>query len=98
MIDRQEMLLIQLMEEAGEVAQAASKVLRFGPTHTPPDYVGSASVRLGDEIIDLMALVIMLQDDRILPRWGADMTDRIRVKQRKVEMYMEISKTLGRVQ
>jgi NTP pyrophosphatase (non-canonical NTP hydrolase) len=35
MIDRQEMLLIQLMEEAGEVVQAASKVLRLDGIQKP---------------------------------------------------------------
>jgi hypothetical protein len=103
MIDRQEMLLIQLMEEAGEVVQAASKVLRFGPTHTWPNHEGAASQRLENEIIDLMALVSMLQDEGILAQWtcsvwGADMWERIQVKERKVNLYMETSKELGRVQ
>jgi hypothetical protein len=102
MMDRREMLLIQLMEEAGEVVQAASKVLRFGTNHTwpagPEKLLKTAEYRLSNEIIDFMALFAMLQDEGVVSKWGTDFADRIQQKRMKVELYLDMSKNLERMQ
>lgn len=101
MMDRREMLLIQLMEEAGEVVQAVSKVLRFGVHHTWPvgedKLAKTAEARLSNEIVDFMALVAMCQEENILRNWNKEFVEGIQVKKNKVELYMGMSKKLERM-
>ena len=101
MMDRREMLLIQLMEEAGEVVQASSKVLRFGTNHTWPvdgeKLAKTAESRLTQELIDLLALVELCQFEGFLSPWPLDIRERIDAKKLKVAKYMELSIELGKV-
>jgi len=94
---RQEMLLVQLMEEAGEVIQGVSKVLRFGTNHTWPALDKSAEYRLSQELIDLLALIEMCQYEGIISPWPIDILTCIQEKKIKVEMYMKMSQELGKV-
>lgn len=48
--------LIILIEECGEVIQAATKCLRFGPNGNHKDY-GNNSIRLAAEIGDLLGMI-----------------------------------------
>lgn len=64
-------LLILLIEECGEVIQAATKCLRFGWDRFQPGY-GQNDVVLGSEIGDLLGVIDALpesdeaQDERLL--------------------------------
>ncbi len=94
---RSEMLLVQLMEEAGEVVQGASKCLRFGTNHTWPALEKTAEYRLGSELIDLLALIEMCQAEGYISPWPSDVRERITAKKAKVEKYMSMSVDLGKV-
>lgn len=96
-----EMILTILAEEASEVAQAASKVLRFGPHHTWPTVdAGSttAADRLIKELADLAALVEMAQAAGLLTKiTDATFHKYISEKKDRVAKYMAISQSLGRL-
>jgi NTP pyrophosphatase (non-canonical NTP hydrolase) len=98
-MNRSESLLLQVAEEATEVAQAASKCIRFGPTHTWPTREGQARERLYQEFLECVALVEMCQAEGLLPQ-PTYMKDRtaIDAKKMRVEHYLTISKELGTVQ
>ena len=77
---KQEHLLVVLMEEAAEVSQAVSKILRFGQTKDNTD-------RLISELNDYQAAIYMLQDEVILPETYID-SNKIIEKKNKVKFYM----------
>lgn len=54
--------LVLLIEECGEVIQAATKCLRFGFTHDEPGY-GVNSTKLAQELGDLVGVVDALPLD-----------------------------------
>jgi hypothetical protein len=94
---RQEMLLVQLMEEAAEVVQGISKCLRFGTNHEWPAGERTAEYRLIQELIDLMALVEMCQEEGMVGPWPTELRSFIECKKQKVEKYMAMSIELGKV-
>ena len=61
-------LLINMMEEAGEVTQAAGKWVRFGPdSHHPDDAERLANkTLLAREIGNLLAIAVLLGGDDLL--------------------------------
>lgn len=98
---RKDLLLIQLGEEACEVSQAVSKQLRFGPNNKYPTQDDeSAGNRLVTELIDLLTLVDMCLDEKIIPD---DLLDKnhervhelMELKRQKVEKYIEYSRNKG---
>lgn len=93
---RNELLLLQVAEEASEVAQAASKCMRFGTTHTWHTVTGTAQQRLYQEFLELMALIEMCQDAGLIPICD-DEPDReiLEAKKVKVEKYISLSIELG---
>jgi len=105
-MNRNEALLLQVAEEAAEVAQAASKCIRFGPTHTWPTRKGQAGDRLYQEFLECVALIEMCQDEGIIPRVigaariiiGAEYREIIDAKKTRVEHFLTISQELGTVQ
>lgn len=94
---RQEMLLVQLMEEAAEVVQGVSKCLRFGTAHEWPAHERSAEYRLSQELIDLLALVEMCQAEGILSPWPDELSSFKVAKKLKVEKYLLLSAELGKL-
>lgn len=94
---REELLLLQVMEECSEVAQAISKRLRFGKDHVWPTVVGTSTDRITQEIIDLCSVIMMCEDEGILPSISElpDVLDRIQAKMDRVEKYLLISKQEG---
>jgi hypothetical protein len=93
---KREYLLICLMEEAAEVAQAASKCIRFGDDGTWPGYDGSCIVRLARELIDFM-VVSEMASSTIAP---LDLPDpelmaRVKAKHEKLEAMMQRARELG---
>jgi hypothetical protein len=93
---RLEALLLQVSEEATEVAQAASKCMRFGTEHTWHTQVGTAQSRLYQEFLELMALIEMCQDAGLIQAC-VDEIDRkaIDAKKERVEKYLLLSRELG---
>jgi len=91
---RQEHLVLLVMEEASEVTQEASKVLRFGPDEIYPLINKKNSQRLREEINDFRVVVDMLTEtgffDRTTLREEAG-----KEKRNKVEWHINHSKKLG---
>lgn len=84
---RQEHLLVILAEECAEVAQRASKALRFGMDEIEPGQKLTNRERLCGEISDLWAAASMLglEGDR----------ERVIAKKQKVEEFLGYSRVLG---
>lgn len=89
-MNRQEHLLVILMEECNELAKDAAKALRFTPDS---NYDGITNrEKLQREYNDVLAVVEMLYDE------GINMYDDpelIEAKQKKVERFLIDSKKLG---
>lgn len=94
MMTRQQYLLLCLIEEAGEVAHAASKVSRFTAQDSYQVTDKSNLAKFIDEMNDLVAIVEMLED--YFPEIK-DMIDdtKIDAKKQRVEFFMERSRILG---
>jgi NTP pyrophosphatase (non-canonical NTP hydrolase) len=90
---REEHLLVILAEECNEVAQRASKALRFGlkdPDGSEPGQPYTNKDRLILEINDLLAVIEMVfgEQDIVSQMLKDD-------KKKKVEKYLELSRKLG---
>lgn len=98
-MNRQEYLLAVLAEECAEVAQRATKALRFTLEECEPDTGKEEStnaMRIMEEFMDLLATMEMLQEDGSLPTMSTVATRlRIQMKKTKVEKFMRYSKQLG---
>lgn len=86
-------VLTILIEEAAEVQQCATKLLRFGRDEIQPGQGLSNKERLSDEVGDLLALVEVALDAGLI-EWAA-IEDRKAVKFRKLAKYMQTSKARG---
>lgn len=95
MLSRTEYLLTKLGEECNEVGQMVSKTIIFGTSEQRPGNPYNNIERLEGEIIDLLAVVKMLQDDGVIDLDRPDIIDRIDQKTDKVEKYMQFSINLG---
>ena len=91
---RQQHLLICLAEECAEVAQRASKALRFGLQEIQPGQHLTNAERLADEAIDLQAVLKMLTDGKHLDL-GVDARRRTDLKIAKVCEFLRYSKSQG---
>lgn len=79
-------LLTVLMEECGEVVQAASKVIRFGAHAYGPETTSTNAETLTTELGDMYAIMeLILRYDDFGPVQGA----HIREKKNRVLSYME---------
>ena len=90
---REEHLLVILAEECNEVAQRASKALRFGlkdPDGSEPGQPYTNKDRLILEINDLLDVIEMVfgEQDIVSQMLKDD-------KKKKVEKYLELSRKLG---
>lgn len=94
---RMELLLVQLMEECAEVAQRASKALRFGLNEVEPNQKGPIPLtnenRLAYEIADLRVTVNKIADEGGLRT--TIMPSQLVAKREKIEKYLNYSKELG---
>ena len=90
---REEQLLIILMEECAELAQRASKALRFGLDEIEPGQELSNSERLDLEFNDLVSVAAMLRNEKqVFKKYNWDLRD---AKVQKVEKYLDYSRQLG---
>lgn len=106
-LTRQQYLFQCLQEEASEVAQAASKCIRFGPHEVYEDEARNPkrldnARRLLNELIDLATITEMIDDPELnaggvnLPSpYSPAFEEQRLLKQAKVERYMGYSRELG---
>lgn len=88
-----EHLLTIVMEECTEVAQRASKALRFGLSEVQPGQELTNAQRVMVEYADLVAVIHMLQDKgAMLP--GLDF-HMVMAKKEKVTHFLEYSRKQG---
>lgn len=99
MLTRKQYLLQCLQEECMEVAERASKAVRFGLDEVPAlehlpgnvDRYNNAQMIMG-EVNDLMGVLHLLWVEDIIPTIDYD---RVILKTAKVEKYMTYSRKLG---
>lgn len=93
---REQLMYVQLMEEAAEISQIASKIVRFGASdhhlknHNVPNYQ-----LLKGELNDLYAILEILRDDFDLDISREE--DLIQAKKLKIEKYRQYSIELKQV-
>ena len=91
-MNKREYLFSLLMEESGEIAQAANKCNRFTPNHAY--YETTNLERLQVELRDLMAVLYLLEKELgIVFDMSVDMDKLLRIKK-----YMKISADMGALQ
>ncbi len=94
-----EYLLVSLAEECAEVAQRATKALRFGLDETQPGQPISNAVRLVDELEDLALIVDLLRaGGHIPPRDAISLIPLIKRKaerRAKVFKFMDYAEECG---
>lgn len=90
---RTEHLLAILAEECAEVTQRATKALRFGLSEVKPGQAETNAEQLVREIVDLRAVVDMLETEGAIPRFHP--VNTIMRKQAQVEKYLAYSAALG---
>jgi len=87
-LTRTEYLLVCLLEELGEAAQAVSKALRFGlGSYHPDDPTTDNADLISHELNDVVAVALILQNENQL----SHITDRqmIQSKQDKIQTYLK---------
>lgn len=89
-MNTQDYLLICLTEECAEIAQRATKALRFGLDEIQPGQTLNNKERLIQEIADLFGVIEKLELE--IPK------DKVLAKQIKIEKFMKYSKQIGRLQ
>lgn len=95
-MDKEQILLIQLTEECSEVSKRCSKALRFGLHEVQPGQSLTNKQRIEDEVIDLLALIDILQEENIIDLTILEVPYELtRDKREKVKKYLEYSKQLG---
>lgn len=95
---RTEHLLSIVAEECSEVAQRATKALRFGLHETQPGQSFSNAVRIMREYYDLVSVLEMLQDDGELPTLSQDRAVLIENHGIQIEKYLSYSRECGTLQ
>lgn len=90
-MNKEQMLLTLIMEECSEIAQAASKCLRFGSQKVFPGREIDNLENMKSEITDLRAVVFMLEDELDVRLMNGD----VRPKMRRKEVMMDISREQG---
>jgi hypothetical protein len=90
---REEHLLTILSEECAEVSQRAAKALRFGLFETQEGKEDDNSVRLREEIEDLLGVIRILRDEGLITEPSHD---RILAKKPRIEKFLEHSREMGK--
>ena len=93
---RQQMLLVQLMEECNEVAQRCSKAIRFGLHEKQIEDEENNAERIIYELQDLVAVANMINTgDGVETLYTALDEDMFHLKEEKVNRYLDYSERLG---
>jgi len=91
-MNRLQYLLLLAAEEGSEVAQAATKAMRFGTQEVYKVTGLSNEARLQAEFNDILAVMELLNEEGLVLYRNEDM---IKEKKAKVEKFMQYSKDLG---
>ncbi len=89
---RTEHLLAILAEECAEVAQRATKALRFGLSEVQPGQDKTNAARIAYELDDLLAVAGMLRDASAIPGASPEAQE---AKIEKVRWFLRYSRELG---
>lgn len=87
-----EHLFTIVMEECCEIGQRASKIKRFGIDEIQPEQALTNAERLMGEYADLVGVIHMLQDRKLLPGLDFRMVD---AKKEKITHFLEYSRQQG---
>jgi NTP pyrophosphatase (non-canonical NTP hydrolase) len=91
-VNKTEHLLTCLIEECAEVQKAAAKALRFGLEDHASDSDVSNAEDIAVEICDLIAVVEMLEKEKIIPNIRFKNETLIPEKKNKVIRYMDYAR------
>lgn len=94
----QDYLLRKLAEECLEVAHRVCKADTFGLGEVQPGQDRTNAQRIGDEVVDVIAVLGMLASAGVELDTEADLHARIEAKQRKVLEFAELSRSRGRLE
>ncbi len=89
----QEHLLTILIEECNEVAQRATKALRFGLEEVQPDQPLTNAERIVYEYNDLLTVISMLTEKGFIS--NVIHAEMMIAKKEKIIKYLEYSKSIG---
>lgn len=93
-MNKKEYLLVCLAEEGAEIAQAATKCLRFTTENQYPGYTRTNLERLDIEITDLLTILYLLEAEL---HFEFNKLPSI-TKMKATEEYMQIATKLGTLQ
>lgn len=96
-MNREQYLLVKLMEECAEIIQIASKSIRFGLHNYHPDvpHGQNNKYHLEQELIDVLAVLTVMYEEELLDS-DAEVTDaEISKRIEKLEQYYDISREIG---
>ncbi|MGX7025029.1 hypothetical protein [Vagococcus hydrophili] len=98
-MNEEEYLLVCLMEEASEIAQAAAKSIRFGLDDTHPDRPKETNEQdLLTEFYQLLTVMELLQENGQIKKLSTADIQKIKVKKKaKLIEYMNYSKDKGKL-
>jgi hypothetical protein len=96
-MNRQEYLIVKLIEESAEVIQRATKILTFGKDEVQPEQEKDNSERLVAEFNDMLAVLEMVIESGVELRRIADPI-ALSKKKTRVEEFMKLSRAQGCLQ
>ena len=93
-----EVLYLHLMEEAAEVQQRASKLLRFGVDEREPGQLFNNAERLRGEINDLLGVISILEENGLKKPTDSELAEAIAAKRVKIARFLKYSQVRGTVE
>lgn len=96
-MNRDENLLVTLMEECAELQQAVSKAIRFGMDSCHPDHPGRSNEHdIMVEYYQLVAVMEMLNNSNVVGRFSAADEALVKVKKKvSVSKFQDVSEYEG---
>lgn len=94
-MNKEQHLLVMLMEECDEVSQRASKALRFGINEVQEGQPLTNAQRIMYEFADLVAIVELLEEENLLGSDEVTFQRAVALKKEKVKKWLSYSKSVG---
>lgn len=94
-MNKEQMMLLKLVEECQEVSHKAAKAIKFGLLEKQPDQDKDNRQRLQEELIDLAVVVDLLIEMGIIDEDFMQDSERAKQVRAKIEKYNEYSASLG---
>lgn len=95
-LNKQNYLLIVLLEEASEVQKAITKAIRFGLMDVKPATQQTNKAMIADELSDMQGVIELLKEE-----CGIEITtsrSTVNDKKRRVRRYMDYSRKVGKLE